>query len=64
MQHRDRITFDEFGNWYNSCGGYLKAAWLELLDHTKWNRITTASIEEDEQETADHQQGFWIFCFF
>jgi Ca2+-binding EF-hand superfamily protein len=32
---RDRIDFDEFGQWYNE-GGFESAPWLELLDLTKW----------------------------
>jgi Ca2+-binding EF-hand superfamily protein len=32
---RDRIDFDEFGEWYNE-GGFETAPWLELLDLVKW----------------------------
>jgi len=32
---KDRVDFDEFGQWYNE-GGYEIAPWLELLDLTKW----------------------------
>lgn len=32
---RDRVDFDEFGEWYNE-GGYETAPWLELLDLAKW----------------------------
>ena len=32
---KDRIDFDEFGQWYNE-GGFESAPWLELLDLTKW----------------------------
>jgi hypothetical protein len=30
-----RVSFDQFGQWYNS-QGYLVLPWLELLDLTKW----------------------------
>jgi Ca2+-binding EF-hand superfamily protein len=32
---RDRVDFDEFGEWYNE-GGFETAPWLELLDLKKW----------------------------
>jgi Ca2+-binding EF-hand superfamily protein len=32
---KERVDFDEFGQWYNE-GGYEIAPWLELLDLTKW----------------------------
>ncbi|CAB9528425.1 expressed unknown protein [Seminavis robusta] len=32
---KDRIDFDEFGEWYNE-GGFEIAPWLELLDLKKW----------------------------
>lgn len=32
---KERVDFDEFGQWYNE-GGYQTAPWLELLDLTKW----------------------------
>jgi Ca2+-binding EF-hand superfamily protein len=32
---RDRIDFDDFGEWYNE-GGFETAPWLELLDLVKW----------------------------
>jgi len=32
---KDRIDFDEFGEWYNE-GGFEAAPWLELLDLRKW----------------------------
>ena len=34
-EDKDMVSFDEFGQWYNS-GGYQHAPWLELLDHSKW----------------------------
>ena len=32
---KDRVNFDEFGEWYNE-GGFETAPWLELLDLAKW----------------------------
>jgi Ca2+-binding EF-hand superfamily protein len=32
---KERVDFDEFGQWYNE-GGFETAPWLELLDLTKW----------------------------
>jgi len=32
---KDRVDFDEFGEWYNE-GGFETAPWLELLDLNKW----------------------------
>jgi Ca2+-binding EF-hand superfamily protein len=32
---KDRVDFDEFGQWYNE-GGFETAPWLELLDLKKW----------------------------
>lgn len=34
-RRKERVDFDEFGQWYNE-GGYEIAPWLELLDLTKW----------------------------
>ena len=42
---RDRVDFDEFGEWYNE-GGFETAPWLELLDLKKWvlNENTEAAM--------------------
>lgn len=32
---KERVDFDEFGQWYNE-GGFELAPWLELLDLKKW----------------------------
>jgi Ca2+-binding EF-hand superfamily protein len=34
-RNKDRVDFDEFGEWYNE-GGFETAPWLELLDLCKW----------------------------
>ncbi len=76
-QHQDLISFDEFGQWYNNCGGYIRAAWLELLDHTKWaaDRLLKRGADDEtasEDDGEDEQKGtcpaslctlvlFWCF---
>ena len=52
----NEITFDDFGNWYNSRGFEL-APWLELLDLTKWpvdgrGELQDESEEDEDEETA------------
>lgn len=37
---KDRVDFDEFGEWYNE-GGFETAPWLELLDLSKWVLVDT-----------------------
>ncbi len=32
----DKVSFDQFGAWYNN-GGYVVLPWLELLDLKKWS---------------------------
>jgi len=34
-RRKNRLNFDEFGQWYNE-GGFERAPWLELLDLKKW----------------------------
>ena len=34
-QHVRHVSFDQFGQWYNS-EGYVVLPWLELLDLSKW----------------------------
>jgi Ca2+-binding EF-hand superfamily protein len=42
---RDRVDFDDFGEWYNE-GGFETAPWLELLDLKKW------VLKDDAQKVA------------
>ena len=42
---RDRLSFDEFGQWYND-GGFERAPWLELLDLRKWVLIDSVASKE------------------
>lgn len=46
---KDRVDFDEFGEWYNE-GGFEIAPWLELLDMKKWVLV-------DNFDTLDTQPG-------
>ncbi|CAI5743107.1 unnamed protein product [Peronospora destructor] len=34
---RTRVTFEQFGEWYNT-GGYQLISWVELLDVSKWQQ--------------------------
>ncbi|KAF4132320.1 hypothetical protein GN958_ATG18437 [Phytophthora infestans] len=34
---RARVTFEQFGEWYNT-GGYQLISWVELLDVSKWQQ--------------------------
>ncbi|CAI5708578.1 unnamed protein product [Hyaloperonospora brassicae] len=34
---RARVTFEQFGEWYNT-GGYQLISWVELLDGSKWQQ--------------------------
>jgi Ca2+-binding EF-hand superfamily protein len=46
---KDRVDFDEFGQWYNE-GGYEIAPWLELLDLTKW--VLVENFDSLEKHSA------------
>jgi len=63
-----RISFEEFGNWYNT-GGFEITPWLELLDHGKWSYPVTDTIkkyflqdgvelmaDEDEDENVEEER--------
>jgi Ca2+-binding EF-hand superfamily protein len=43
---KDRVDFDEFGQWYNE-GGFETAPWLELLDLKKWVLVDNSLDEFD-----------------
>ncbi len=45
---KERIDFDEFGQWYNE-GGYETAPWLELLDLRKWVLVENFEILERQR---------------
>ena len=47
---RDRVDFDEFGEWYNE-GGYETAPWLELLDLKKWVLNETSQAKQERPRT-------------
>lgn len=42
---RTRVTFEQFGEWYNT-GGYQLISWVELLDVNKWQQ------QQDFQEQS------------
>ncbi|KAG7356343.1 EF hand domain containing protein [Nitzschia inconspicua] len=44
---KERVDFDEFGQWYNE-GGFELAPWLELLDLKKW--VLVDSFEDFEKQ--------------
>jgi Ca2+-binding EF-hand superfamily protein len=48
---RDRVDFDDFGEWYNE-GGFETAPWLELLDLKKWVLVEDAKTESNQGSTA------------
>lgn len=52
-RHKDRLNFDEFGQWYND-GGYERAPWLELLDLKKWVLVDNLETEP-KRPAAEHQ---------
>ena len=41
-QGQDVIDFQRFGDWYND-GGFKVIPWIELIDLSKWVKITAAS---------------------
>ena len=41
---RERVDFDDFGEWYNE-GGFETAPWLELLDLKKWVLVDLNRVE-------------------
>lgn len=53
-QKKERIDFDEFGQWYNE-GGFETAPWLELLDLRKW--VLVESFEMFERQPALDSPG-------
>ena len=50
--HDGRISFEEFGEWYNT-GGYEVMPWLELLDIQKWHaKSAETPVPESQSEGA------------
>lgn len=54
-----KVTFQQFGEWYNS-GGFSLVPWLELLDLTKWHYAGRAAEKAAAAEMAieKHQRNF------
>lgn len=46
VRSRARVTFEQFGEWYNT-GGYQLISWVELLDVNKWQQQ-----QEFQEQTA------------
>ena len=53
-RHKDRLNFDEFGQWYND-GGYERAPWLELLDLKKW--VLVDDPQPEIKRAGSHAQS-------
>lgn len=53
-----KIDFQYFGDWYNE-GGFKIIPWLELIDLSKWVRITTQIGMNGQQSLSEsfHQSG-------
>ena len=47
----NRISYAEFGNWYNDKQGYTMLPWLELLDMNKWPAPATSADAESDGST-------------
>ena len=54
-EDQNEITFDDFGNWYNSRGFEL-APWLELLDLTKWPVDGRGELQDESEEEDDDEE--------
>jgi len=49
IRKKDRVDFDEFGEWYNE-GGFETAPWLELLDLNKWVLVENLDAVEHHRQ--------------
>ncbi|GMH60759.1 hypothetical protein TrST_g10588 [Triparma strigata] len=49
-----RVSFDDFGDWYNE-GGYEACPWLELLALRKW---TNGEIEQEAEDDEDDEEEY------
>ena len=49
--NKNRVDFDEFGEWYNE-GGFETAPWLELLDLNKWVLVDNFDAVEHQRQPA------------
>lgn len=50
---KDRVDFDEFGEWYNE-GGFETAPWLELLDLNKWVLLNDLNPLDHRQQNSSN----------
>ena len=53
---RDRVDFDDFGEWYNE-GGFETAPWLELLDLKKWVLVDGYDKPEQHRQPPRPAKG-------
>jgi len=63
-EHDDKVSFTEFGLWYNN-GGFMLTPWVELLDHNKWPDVEEGGSAEGgsaESGSADGGSGT-VFVF-
>ncbi len=51
LSHRGRISYEEFGRWYND-GGFDVVPWLELLDLKKWPAAAAVAASADDLEPS------------
>ena len=66
------VDFQKFGDWYNA-GGYKVIPWIELIDLSKWVKITAASAltnsktggisssDEDEDDDSTDAEAEWAY---
>ncbi|OQS01061.1 hypothetical protein ACHHYP_01879 [Achlya hypogyna] len=52
LRTRNRISFEQFGEWYNG-GGYETLSWVELLDVSKWQHQTSAPATQHGVRASD-----------
>lgn len=56
LNHDGRISYEEFGQWYNS-GGFEMIPWLELLDLRKWPMAPTGDDSDDGEDESSSAGG-------
>ena len=55
-QGHERVSFDDFGDWYNT-GGFKVAPWLELLALRKWWTSTLEKVEDGSTGELQYKAG-------
>jgi len=59
MGSKDKISYTEFGDWYNE-GGNEIMAWIELLDAHKWTCYEYNDEMEEEEELEEPPYFFFL----